>query len=229
VRRFETIFLDAGGVLVWPNWQRVADTLRAHGIVVDAARLVAADPRARVVIDRQDAVTSSDDQRRGFSLFELVFDEAGIALSDAVRATLADVQAYHRTENLWEHVPTYVKPALRDLREAGFRLVVVSNSNGTLHHLFDRIGLTPLVDVLFDSQLERVEKPDRRFFDIALERSGADRNSTVHVGDLYHVDVLGARGAGLDAVLIDEADLRPDVDCRRIRHIGELLALVNSR
>jgi len=228
VRPIETIFLDAGGVLVWPNWQRVADTLRAHGVAADAARLAAADPRARVVIDRQDAVSSSDDQRRGWSLFELVFDEAGIPRSDDVRAALEEVQQYHRTENLWEHVPPFVKPALRDLKAAGYRLVIVSNSNGTLHHLFDRLGLTPLVDVVFDSQLERVEKPDRRFFDIALERSGANRDSTVHVGDLYHVDVLGARGAGLEAVLIDEADLRPDVDCVRIRHIGELLALLSS-
>lgn len=216
-------------MLVWPNWQRVADILRAHGVDADAAMLAAADPRARVVIDRQDAVSSSDDQRRGRSLFELVFEDAGIAMTDATRAALAEVQAYHRTENLWDHVPAFVKPALRDLRQAGFRLVVVSNSNGTLHHLFDRVGLTPLVDVLFDSQLEQVEKPDRRFFDIALERGGADRTSTVHVGDLYHVDVLGARGAGLDAVLIDEAGLRPDADCPRIRDVSELLPLLTAR
>ena len=39
--------------------------------------------------------------------------------------------------------------------------------------------------------------PDPRFFDIALERSGARRETTIHVGDLYHVDVVGARALKL--------------------------------
>lgn len=229
MKRIDTIFLDAGGVLVWPNWQRVADVLARHGLAADPRRLEAADPRARVTIDRQDSVASSDDQRRGWTLFELVLDEAGVPLTGATRAALDEVQAYHREHNLWDHVPAFVTPALRDLRRAGYRLTIVSNSNGTLHRLFDRVGLTPLVDVILDSFVEQIEKPDRRFFELALDRSGARRETTVHVGDLYHVDVEGARRAGLDAVLIDEAGLRPDVDCPRIANISELLPLLSSR
>jgi putative hydrolase of the HAD superfamily len=67
-----------------------------------------------------------------------------------------------------------------------------------------------------------VEKPDPRFFAIALERSGAERATTIHVGDLYHVDVVGARAAGLRGVLLDEAGLRPDADCPRVRTLPEL-------
>jgi hypothetical protein len=48
---FETIFLDAGGTLVWPSWERVSETLRAHGIQVDAATLAAADPLVRRSLD----------------------------------------------------------------------------------------------------------------------------------------------------------------------------------
>ncbi len=61
--------------------------------------------------------------------------------------------------------------------------------------LFDRLTLAGLVDCLLDSHDEGVEKPDPRFFEIALERSGARRETTIHVGDFYHVDVDGrARG-----------------------------------
>ena len=43
------------------------------------------------------------------------------------------------------------------------------------------------------------------------------RRSTVHVGDLYHVDVMGARRAGLrEGVLFDMAGLYDDVDCPRV-------------
>jgi FMN phosphatase YigB (HAD superfamily) len=68
-----------------------------------------------------------------------------------------------------------------------------------------------------------VEKPDPRFFRIALERSGASPESTIHVGDLYYVDVVGARNAGLRGVLLDEANLRPDADCPRVRSLDHLV------
>jgi len=32
----QTVFLDAGGVLVNPNWSRVSDTLARHGVVAAA-------------------------------------------------------------------------------------------------------------------------------------------------------------------------------------------------
>ena len=82
------------------------------------------------------------------------------------------------------------------------------------------------VDCLLDSHDEGVEKPDPRYFDIALERSGARRETTIHVGDLYHVDVVGARNAGLRGVLLDEAGLYPDADCPRVSSLTEFVDLV---
>src|SRR5207302_2398463 len=62
-------------------------------------------------------------------------------------------------------------------------------------------------DVILDSKVEGLEKPDRRFFDLALSRSESTQATTVHAGDFYNFDVAGARGAGLQAILIDDADL----------------------
>lgn len=225
MHEIRTVFLDAGGVLVWPNWQRVADALLAHGVAADGRRLAAADPAARFALDEAHV---RSDQQRSHSFFELVLLEAGVALSPATEAALAEVRAYHAAENLWEVVPDFVVPALRQLRESRRKLVVVSNANGTLHHLFDRLGLTPLFDVVLDSRVEGVEKPDRRIFEIALARSSSTPETTVHAGDFYHVDVAGARGAGLTPVLVDEAGLRRDADCARIRTIAELPALLSD-
>lgn len=222
LEKIETVFLDAGGVLVWPNWTRVADTLRAHGVVVDPARLAAADPLARFAIDRAEIVAASTDQRRGYNFFELVFAQADVPLDDRTAAAGREIEAYHNEQNLWEVVPDYVVPTLQRLRGGGYRLVVVSNANGTLRRKFERVGLAPHVDVLLDSAVEGLEKPDPRFFELALQRSGARPESTVHVGDLYHVDVAGARSAGIGAVLVDEAWLHAEADCPRIRSIAEL-------
>ena len=47
---------------------------------------------------------------------------------------------------------------------------------------------------------------------------------TVYVGDIFAIDVLGARAAGLAAILIDETGGYADVECPRIAALAELLA-----
>jgi putative hydrolase of the HAD superfamily len=218
----QTVFLDAGGVLVWPNWARVSDTLERHGVRVPTARLAAAEPRAKKRLDTGETIQATNDQQRGWTYFNLVLEEAGVALSDATAAALVELHAYHQQANLWESAPEEVLPALASLRAHGLRLVVVSNANGKLHHLLDRIGLLDAFDHVFDSHHEGVEKPDPRYFEIALSRSGAAAESTIHVGDLYHVDVVGARAARITPVLFDVADLYTAADCRRVRSLTQL-------
>jgi HAD superfamily hydrolase (TIGR01549 family) len=151
-----------------------------------------------------------------------------VPLNAGVEAALEELHAYHRDSNLWEFVPTTVLPALAALRKHGLKITVVSNSNGKLRVLFERLTLVGCVDCMLDSQDEGVEKPDARFFALALERSGARRETTIHVGDLYHVDVVGARNAGLRGVLLDEAGLYPEADCPRVRSLTELVDRIHA-
>jgi FMN phosphatase YigB (HAD superfamily) len=44
----------------------------------------------------------------------------------------------------------------------------------------------------------------------------------VHIGDLHAVDVVGARAAGLHAVLLDPFGDWGDADCPRVRDLGTL-------
>lgn len=218
----ETLFLDAGGVLVNPNWHRISDALAAHGVRVAPGALADAEPRAKHGLDVPDLIRHSNDSQRGWTYFNLVLEHAGIAPSPATDAALAQLQAYHAVHNLWELVPEGVVPALERLCARVPRLVVVSNANGRLHVVMERLGLARFFDVMLDSHLEGVEKPDPRLFELALERSGGRAETTLHVGDFYWIDVRGARAAGLRAVLLDSAGLYPEADCPRIRSLGEL-------
>lgn len=220
------VFLDAGGVLLFPNWQRVSAALERHGVVVTAGALAAADPIARKQIDDGHVIATTDDAKRGWLLFDLILTAAGVPLSEATGAALQELHAYHRERNLWELVPDGVVPALEALRGRGLQLTVVSNANGTLCAHMERLGLSRYVDCVLDSCDWGVEKPDPRLFELALERSGAARSSTIHVGDLYQVDVVGARAAGIRGVLLDEHDLYRAVDCPKVRSLGELVERV---
>lgn len=224
----QTVFLDAGGILVNPNWSRVSETLARHGVAATAAALAAAEPLAKQRLDRGETIQRTNDEQRGWTYFDLVLTEAGVPLTASTAAALLELNAYHRQFNLWETVPDEVAPALAALRARGLQLVVVSNANGTLLNAFTRLGLVKALDVIFDSHVVGIEKPDPRFFQLALDLSGASAETTVHVGDLYHVDVVGARSAGIAAILLDAANLYRDYDCRRVRSLTELVELLGS-
>ncbi len=218
----ETLSLDAGGVLLFPNWWRVSRALAVHGVAVDPWALAEADPHARRSLDDAATVRRTDDRERGFAYFDLLLTQVGVSSSAATRSALGDLAAYHLRRNLWEHVPQGVRPALVRLRELGLRLVLVSNANGTLLAHLDRLGLTSFFDAIVDSADEGVEKPDPRLFEIALGRANARPDTAVHVGDLYHVDVVGARQAGLRPVLFDPVGLYPRCDCPRVASLEDL-------
>jgi HAD superfamily hydrolase (TIGR01549 family) len=219
----QTVFLDAGGVLVFPNWLRVSESLARQGVLVEPEALARAEPSAKHALDVSHTIRSTNDEGRGWLFFNLILQEAGVPLSPATDAALAELHAYHQVSNLWELIPAGVLPALEALRARGLKLTVVSNANGRLRTLFDRLALSGCVDCILDSHDEGIEKPDPRFFEIALERSGASRETTIHVGDIYQIDVVGARAAGLRGVLLDQADLYPAADCPRVRSLADLV------
>lgn len=221
--RIDTVFLDAGGVLVFPNWIRISETMQRHGVLVAPEALAAAEPHAKRHLDQTRTIRATNDEKRGWLYFNLILERAGITPSAASTAALEELHAYHQSSNLWEYMPADVLPALRAIREMGLKMAVVSNANGTICAVAERLGISELVACVLDSHTEGIEKPDPRLFEIALQRSGADRDTTIHVGDLYEVDVVGARAAGIRPVLLDAAGLYPEADCPQVASLRELV------
>ena len=91
----ETVFLDAGGVLVNPNWDRVAAALGRHGVAVTAAALEAAEPHAKKQLDTGQAIQATNDSTRGWLYFTLVLQHAGLPLSSATEGALKELAEYH--------------------------------------------------------------------------------------------------------------------------------------
>jgi putative hydrolase of the HAD superfamily len=119
-----------------------------------------------------------------------------------------------------------VAGALRALRAAGARLVVVSNWDVSLHDVLAQTGLRSLLDGVVTSAEAGAAKPQRAIFARALELAGgiAPRDA-LHAGDSLEEDVAGALQAGLHAVLVDRdggAVAPPGV--RVVRSLDGLLA-----
>jgi putative hydrolase of the HAD superfamily len=110
-----------------------------------------------------------------------------------------------------------------------WRLGVISNFTGNLRPCLEELGLATYFTALLDSELEGARKPDRRLFDRALVRLGADPDRTWMVGDSPEADVRPALQLGLRACWLTQPDrplpdgLRPTA---RIAHLPELASVL---
>lgn len=118
-----------------------------------------------------------------------------------------------------------VMPALRELRDRGLRLVVVSNWDCSLPEWLDRCGIGELVDGSVSSAVVGEAKPAPAVFEAGLRLAGCDAAEALFVGDSVENDVLGARAAGLRAVLVQRAG-DPPLGVQTVRSLGELSAIV---
>lgn len=226
-RPIDAIFLDAGNTLVCMRRAMVCELLAAEGIAAAPETYARAEAAARPAISRYLAEGGSSEADGTFLLYvrRIVARLAGedAAKDDALVRRLLKAVRSQNAQKLWSEVLPGVPEALEALRDAGIRRVVVSNSDGTVEQgLFDA-GLGPLLDAVVDSAIVEVEKPDPRIFEYALAAAAVPAARALHVGDLYAVDVVGARAAGVQGVLLDPFDDWDGVDCPRARDLLDLV------
>jgi FMN phosphatase YigB (HAD superfamily) len=67
------------------------------------------------------------------------------------------------------------------------------------------------------------DKPHPPIFHTALKRAGVPPSEALHVGDQYRIDVVGAQGVGIQALLLDREDFYPQIsDCPHIRSLSQV-------
>jgi putative hydrolase of the HAD superfamily len=198
------VFLDAGNTLVGLDYETIAARIRAEGHDVDVPRVRDAECRARVRLDPHLAARQSTEAADVFTRYvRYVLEELGIAWGEGGPGLVQDLRNAHPPFGLWTVRLPETPGALETLRRLGLRLAVVSNSNGTVARLLEHLDLARWLDAVVDSAVVGFEKPDPRIFRHAAEMLGVEPTEAVHVGDLYSVDVVGARAAGASPILID--------------------------
>lgn len=117
---------------------------------------------------------------------------------------------------------------LDEARQRGLILGVISNWSARLPGLLTSLGVAERVDFVLCSAIEELEKPDIEIFQRALERAGVPADRALHAGDDLEKDYLGARRAGVRAVLVDHADVHANLGHPRARNLAQLLEHVRS-
>ena len=225
----DTLFLDVGNTLITMDFVWLRELLAAQGIRCDVTTLRRAEAAARPLVS-EGLIRRSTETKEAFRFYLLTVLQCLPGVSSLpvslIRQICRDLEPVlgpaDQAERLLSSVIPGIPEALDALRTAGLQLAAVSNSDGTVEGVLTRQRLRSYFTAVYDSQIVGFEKPDPRIFFRALKDLDADPETTLHVGDLYHIDVKGARAAGLHSVLIDPFDDWEKYDCERVRDLGEL-------
>lgn len=226
----ETVFLDAGNTLISMDYAWIGRELAACGFVVAQSDLERAEAAARPATSQHVAAQSGQSGMDAYHYYlcRILERLPPVSARDAAqleglgRELAARLKSPGGDHRLWSVELPGVSDALARLSGAGLKLVVVSNSDGSVERALESLGLTAWIDTVLDSDIVGYEKPDPRFFEHALGIAGARPDTTLHVGDMYYQDILGARAAGIRAVLLDPHDDWGNVDCIRRRSLVEV-------
>jgi putative hydrolase of the HAD superfamily len=225
----KAIFFDFYNTLVrfWPPLDQIQQAAcRELGLNVTEDGINRGYSVADVYFNRENevkplALRSEDERLAFFARYEqIVLEHAEVPVT------------LHLAGQIWRlamSVPKDFTPfdevieSLARLQQQGYRLGVLSNLRRDMGQLCQRLGLAPYLDFCISSAEVGAEKPAPAIFKAALERAGVSAAEALHVGDQHRSDVLGARNAGLHAVLIDRGGWQTSVnDCVKVANLVEL-------
>jgi HAD superfamily hydrolase (TIGR01509 family) len=208
VHDVDLLCLDAGNTLVFLDHARLAALCGRLGFATTSDAIERAEGRAKIEQEQGRALEvdwahAGEPGARAWGLYVgTILRGVGVLVED-VSPLLDAVWLEHSARNLWDLVPPGLVPALGRARAAGVPVAVVSNAEGKLDGLLIDVGVRPAVDLVLDSSVVGVAKPDPGIFQLALDHFGVAPARALHVGDNYATDVLGARAAGLRVALVD--------------------------
>jgi putative hydrolase of the HAD superfamily len=226
-RRPRAVLLDAGNTLVFADRRRMARIYGTVGVGWEDDRFVQAELAAREQLaHRVEAGHVGTEPHLWEEYFRTIFRLTGVP--DAAVGEVGDkLRKEHDRDHLWTHVEVGTEAALKTLAREGYRLGVISNADGRMEEVLERTGLRVLVEFVLDSEVVGIEKPDPRIFREGARRMEVPPAECLYVGDLYPVDVVGARKAGMSAVLLDPAE-RLDFPVDRIPAVRDLPAYLRG-
>ena len=214
-RRF--IFFDVGNTLLFPNRARMLAPLppQQHPTL---ERWQALERRTKLEFD-QGMMGGKVDHGFWWTFHTYLLHELN-AINDGVRDALVE-----NTQNSanWHQIPPGTRDALQRIRQE-YAIAVISNADGRIDAVLRRCGIADCFASITDSGIVGHEKPYPAIFEAALAEMKAAASESLYVGDVYSVDYVGARNAGMQAVLFDVAGAYRESEFPRVQSLAELEA-----
>lgn len=243
-RRFDAVLFDLGGTLIyfdgqWTEVIRESDAemirrLQAAGLSLESEPFLS-DFHARMRAYDADCGPDFIEYTTAY-LLKTVLQEYGYPeLPEPVLRAVLKAR-YAVSQSHW-HVEEDTLPMLRELKEAGYRLAIISNAGDDrdVQTLVDKAGVRPFFEIIVTSAAQGIRKPDPRLFHTVLGRLGVEPTRAAMVGDTLGADILGAQNAGVYSIwitrrahtpanLAHQDTIRPEAAIASLAELPDLLA-----
>ncbi len=209
------IFFDVGNTLLFPNRARMLAPVPAdrHPTL---ERWQALERRTKQEFD-QGMIDGKVDHSFWWTFHTYLLREIK-ALDDGVRDALVE-----NTQNSanWDQILPGTRDALERIRQ-DYAIGVISNADGKIDAVLRRCGIADCFESITDSGIVGQEKPHPAIFAAALREMKAEAAESLYVGDMYSVDYVGARSAGMEAILFDVAGAYREQEFARVESLAGL-------
>jgi putative hydrolase of the HAD superfamily len=212
-RRF--IFFDVGNTLLFPNRAKLLAPIAAekHPTLEEWRAL---ERRTKREFD-EGLVSGKIDHGFWWTFHTHLLNELG-TFNAVVRDTL--VQNTQNSAN-WDQILPGTRGVLERIGQQ-YAIAVISNSDGNINAVLGRCGICDCFASITDSGNVGHEKPHPAIFAAALREMKAQPADSLYVGDVYSIDYMGARNAGMDAVLFDVSGAYRERELPRVESLAEL-------
>lgn len=209
------IFFDVGNTLLFPNRARMLAPIPADRHPTLAA-WQALERRTKQEFD-QGMVGGSVDHGFWWTFHTHLLQDMNL-LDDTVRDAL--IENTQQSAN-WDQILPGTRESIERIRQE-YLTAVISNADGKIDAVLRRCGIADCFASITDSGNVGCEKPHPAIFAAALREMNAPPAESLYVGDVYSVDYVGARNAGMQALLFDVAGAYRTQEFPRVESLPEL-------
>lgn len=220
----KALFFDVGNTLLFPNRQRMLRSLHAREIFPPEELMQEVERQTKREFDELLESHASVDHGFWNIYYSRLLKELGLA-DDSI---CSDLVACTRISANWCDIRPGTREALLRLAR-NYRLGVISNADGKIAQILDHCGIADCFETIIDSGIVGKEKPHPLIFQTALESLGAAPEASLYTGDLYSVDYLGSKQAGMNSVLFDVSGAYKGRGLPRVESLHELESHLDHR
>lgn len=221
------MFFDVDFTLIHPGPRFQGSGYQAScarlGIEVDPAKFDAAVAGASPVLESAGEAYNPNIYLAYTRRIVELMGGAGPGVDEVAQEIFDDWNQHHHF-SLYDDVPD----ALAALRARGIRLGLISNTQRCLVSFQSHFELADLISVAISSSSHGFMKPHLSIFQAALDQMGVAADEAAMVGDSLLHDVIGARRAGMQGILLSRGSRAGaiDADIPVIRSLSELASVI---
>lgn len=220
------VIFDLGNTLTIPDWERINHIVQQ--ICTIASCEISLQKQISEILLAADANREFLNNLAAKSVrtnwhFLTLYKNAGLSETDYAKL-IAALDKSHNERHLWTKINENALEVLVNLKNEGFFLGVISNSeDGRVKDVLQATEILPLLDLYLDSYIFGFAKPDSRIFLKALEKLKIRHEQAVYIGDSYKQDYIGAKTTGIKSILFDPLNLHSEKNVLKIRSLLEIL------